>query len=53
MVNLAADVEPNKTLIMAMNAKMNAIIKEEVGTDDGSSLGLNKDTEYAFSEADI
>jgi arylsulfatase A-like enzyme len=53
MINLAADPAKNKTLIMAMNAKLNTIIKEEVGVDDGSSLGLNQDTEYAFSKVDI
>ncbi len=53
MVNLAADSEENKQLIMDMNAKMNAIIKEEVGVDDGSSMGLKQQTEYAFTKADI
>jgi hypothetical protein len=53
VVNLAAEPEKNKKLIMTMNAKLNAIIKEEVGVDDGSSMGLNKDTEYAFNQADI
>jgi arylsulfatase A-like enzyme len=53
MVNLAADRANNKQLIMAMNAKLNAIIKEEVGRDDGSSMGLSQDTDYAFSKADI
>ena len=53
IVNLAADPEENKELIMAMNAKLNAIIDDEVGVDDGSSLGLRHDTQYGFSEADI
>ncbi|MDF1746214.1 MAG: hypothetical protein P1V19_21115, partial [Gimesia sp.] len=53
MVNLAADPEKNKTLIMTMNDKLNTIIKEEVGVDDGSSMGLNQDTEYGFSKVDI
>jgi arylsulfatase len=51
--NLAADPEKNKPLIMAMNSKLNAIIKEEVGVDDGSSMGLKQDTEFAFSAVDI
>ena len=38
---------------MAMNAKLNAIIDDEVGVDAGSSLGLRHDTQYGFSEADI
>ncbi len=47
--NLAADREKNRELILAMNAKMNTIMEEEVGVDDGSSLGLKKDTDYAFT----
>ena len=53
MENLAADITKNKTLIMEMNAKLNAIIKKEVGMDDGSSLGLKQDTDYVFSNVDI
>jgi len=53
VVNLAADLGKRKDLIMAMNAKMNTIIEEEVGVDDGSSMGLNEDTEYGFGKADI
>ena len=53
MVNLAAEPEMNKELIMAMNDKLNALIEDEVGVDDGSSMGLRQDTEYAFSKADI
>ena len=53
VVNLAAEPQTNKELIMAMNAKLNAIIEEEVGIDDGSSLGLKQETEYGFSDPDI
>ncbi len=53
VVNLAADVEKNKDLILAMNAKLNAIIASEIGEEDGSFLGLNVDTDYAFDKADI
>ncbi len=52
-VNLAADLVTNGDLVLAMNAKLNAIINEEVGVDDGSSLGLDEDTDYAFTEVDI
>ena len=38
---------------MAMNAKMNTIIDEEAGVDDGSSMGLKEDTEYGFGTADF
>ncbi len=36
-----------------MNAKLNAIIAEEIGAEDGSFLGLGVDTDYAFSEVDV
>lgn len=51
--NLATDVERSHDLIMAMNGKLNAIIEEEVGVDDGSLLGLSVETEYGFSKVDI
>ena len=51
--NLAADADDNKDLIVTMNAKLNDIIGEEVGIDDGSSLGLEASTNYAFEEIDI
>ena len=53
VVNLAAEPQTNNELIMAMNAKLNAIIEEEVGVDDGSSLGLKRETKYGFSDPDI
>ncbi len=52
-VNLATEVEGNRDLIMTMNGKLNTIIGEEVGVDDGSSLGLKAETEFGFSEIDI
>ena len=36
-----------------MNAKLNAIIAEEVGAEDGSFLGLAVDTDYAFDKVDV
>ena len=38
MINLGADREKNRDLIMAMNAKLSAIIKTEIGVDDGHEL---------------
>ena len=38
--NLAADPKANSDLIMAMNAKLNGLIAEEVGHDDGSFLPI-------------
>ncbi len=52
-VNLAADLEKNKDLVFDMNAKLNAIIAEEIGAEDGSFLGLNVDTDYAFDKVDV
>jgi arylsulfatase len=52
-VNLATEVEGNRDLIMTMNGKLNTIIGEEVGVDDGSSLGLKAETEFGFSKIDI
>ena len=42
MINLAHDVEKNKALIAAMNAKLNALIEREIGVDDGSFLPLTE-----------
>ena len=53
MVNLAADKTKNKKRILEMNTKMNTIVREEVGVDDESSVGLKQDTDYAFSRVDI
>ena len=53
VVNLAADLDANGVPVMTMNAKLNAILDEEVGIDDGSSLGLDTDTDYAFTKVDI
>ena len=53
VVNLAADLDENEELVLAMNTKLNALVDEEVGNDDGSSLGLAADTDYAFTKVDI
>ena len=50
VVNLAADLDANEELVLAMNTKLNALVDEEVGNDDGSSLGLAADTDYAFNQ---
>ncbi len=52
-VNLAGDLANNEDLVLAMNERLNAIIGEEIGTEDGSFLGLNVDTDYAFDKVDI
>jgi choline-sulfatase len=40
VVNLASDTKKNGELIMTMNAKLNALIADEVGDDDGRFLPL-------------
>jgi len=50
---ISVPIGKRKDLIMTMNSKMNTIIDEEVGIDDGSSIGLKEDTDYGFSRADI
>ena len=40
VVNLAYDFDANRDLIAAMNAKLNALIADEIGVDDGSFLPL-------------
>ncbi|MBT5435641.1 MAG: hypothetical protein P8Q36_04315 [Alphaproteobacteria bacterium] len=52
-VNLAADIETNSSLVMTMNTKLNEIIAQEVGVDDGSFLGLDTITEFGFDKVDI
>jgi len=37
-VNLAYDYDANRDLIAAMNAKLNTLITNEIGVDDGSFL---------------
>lgn len=39
--NLAYDFDANKDLIWTMNAKLNALIEREIGTDNGSFLSLS------------
>ena len=50
--NLAADPKRNGELVMAMNAKLNALIDEEVGVDDGSFMGLESMAEFGFTRGD-
>ncbi len=41
MHNLAVDMKENGELIMAMNEKLNALIEQEIGEDDGNYLPLS------------
>jgi arylsulfatase A-like enzyme len=46
IVNLADDKKNNGDLVMAMNAKLNTRIDEEVGVDDGSFLPIRNGRWY-------
>ncbi len=48
MTNLAADPVANAALIMEMNARLNALIADEIGVDDGSEA---KDMIAAYNAA--
>ncbi len=52
-VNLAADLATNRDLVLVMNAKLNAVIAEEIGAEDGSFLGLGVDTDYAVDKDQV
>jgi hypothetical protein len=38
MSNLAADSTQNRDIILSMNGKLEALIKAEIGVDDGREL---------------
>lgn len=42
LTNLAADPMTHQALIMHMNTKLNALIKQEIGVDDGTFLPLTQ-----------
>ena len=50
---LLPDGEAQRWVIAGYELRSHVIIKEEAGVDDGSSMGLNQDTEYAFTKVDI
>ena len=50
MHNLAAHLPQNKTLVMAMNAKLNELINAEVGKDDGVELPGYPDVNWAVTD---
>jgi arylsulfatase len=50
--NLAADLRKNGELAMAMNAKLNALIDEEVGEDDGSFIPWDNIKSLLVTEPD-
>jgi arylsulfatase len=51
--NLAADKETNRELILAMNTKLEAIIKAEIGVDDGRELPKIPMVNWAIDRVDL
>ncbi len=51
--NLAVDTRKNGELILAMNAKLNALIDDEVGEDVGQMLPKVPDVSWAVTKFDI
>jgi arylsulfatase A-like enzyme len=51
--NLAADREINAELIMTMSSKLEAIIKDEIGQDDGRELPRIPTVDWTIQRADL
>lgn len=51
--NLAVDKETNHDLILAMNAKLEAIIRAEIGADDGRELPNMPLVDWAMDRVDL
>ena len=48
MVNLATDRKANGDLLLAMNEKLNALIENEVGEDNGQMLPGGEDADWTL-----
>lgn len=53
MTNLAVDRTANAALIMDMSAKLEAIIKTEIGVDDGREMPRVEGVEWAIDRIDL
>jgi arylsulfatase len=51
--NLAADKDENRDLLLAMNEKLEAIIKAEIGVDDGRELPKIPLVDWAIERVDL
>ncbi len=51
--NLAADLKSNQALIMVMNNKLNTLIKQEIGIDDGQFLPLKNWIDWSNSRPEM
>ena len=52
MVNLAAHPEDHGELILEMNAKLNRLIDDEIGVDDGAYLPGHEDADWYIEDFD-
>lgn len=52
-VNLAADREKNADLVAAMSGKLEALIKAEIGTDDGREMPEVEKISWTITRADL
>jgi arylsulfatase A-like enzyme len=52
-INLAADTKTNADLISAMSAKLEALIKAEIGRDDGREMPEVANISWAIDKADL
>jgi len=53
MTNLAADPKGNAGLITAMNGKLEAVIKAEIGVDDGREMPRVGGIEWNIDRLDL
>ncbi|MBN8929575.1 MAG: sulfatase-like hydrolase/transferase [Rhodospirillales bacterium] len=53
MVNLAVDRQKNAELIMTMNGKLEAIIKDEMGKDDGREMPQIANIDWGVDRIDL
>jgi arylsulfatase len=52
-VNLAADREKNADVVAAMSGKLEALIKAEIGTDDGREMPEVEKISWTITRADL
>ena len=53
MKNLAVDKDANSALIMSMNSKLEAIIKSEIGVDDGREMPNIPTVDWTIDRVDL
>ena len=52
MENLAVDARDHGDLMLAMSAKLNTLIEQEVGEDDGRFLPIGDEVDWAVTKFD-